>query len=153
MVTARADATPIERCRADNLDDLVRLRRMLWPEDDYAGEPPKWLTAGERNPAAFIARNNAGAAIGFAEANLRHDPVNGCDTSPVLFLEGIYVLPAYRRNGIAKALCEAVEAWGRSLGCSEFASDALLDNAAGHAFHAAVGFHERERVVVFRKLL
>jgi aminoglycoside 6'-N-acetyltransferase I len=143
----------IERCRAETLDDLLRLRRLLWPDDAYAGKPPTWLNSDDGNGLAFIARDRTGEAIGFAEATLRHDPVNGCDTSPVLFLEGIYVLPAHRRNGVAKAMCEAVEAWGRALGCSEFASDALLHNVAGHAFHAAAGFEERERVVAFRKLL
>lgn len=146
----------IELCGVDDLNDLVRLRRMLWPESteqDQLREVRERFDVGESDAIAFIARTDAGEAIGFAEAALRHDPVNGCDTSPVLFLEGIYVVPTQRRKGTAKSLCGAIEAWGRSLGCTEFGSDALLDNAAGHAFHTALGFKECERVVVFRKLL
>jgi aminoglycoside 6'-N-acetyltransferase I len=46
-----------------------------------------------------------------------------------------------------------VEAWARALGFTELGSDALIDNLASHAFHAALGFEERERVVAFRKRL
>lgn len=90
---------------------------------------------------------------GFAEASLRHDYVNGCETSPVAFLEGIYVAPEYRRRGIARALCDAVEEWALGHGCTEFASDAPIDNEESHQMHAALGFEEMERVVCFRKTL
>lgn len=84
---------------------------------------------------------------------MRHDYVNGCNSSPVLFLEGIYVRPVDRRKGIARLLCNAVADWGRSLGCVEFGSDALLENSASHALHTALGFEETQRVVFFRKPL
>ncbi|EBL5154416.1 GNAT family N-acetyltransferase [Salmonella enterica subsp. enterica serovar Dublin] len=45
-----------------------------------------------------------GVAIGFADASIRHDYVNGCDSSPVAFLEGIFVLPSFRQRGVAKQL-------------------------------------------------
>lgn len=105
----------IERCSIAARHDLVRLRRMLWPESttqDHLSELTDRFHAGESGMAVFIARTDAGEAAGFAEATLRHDPVNGCNTSPVLFLEGIFVLPDHRRRGVAKSLCEAVEAWG-----------------------------------------
>ena len=90
---------------------------------------------------------------GFAEVSLRSDYVNGCETSPVAFLEGIYVRPEHRRRGIGRALVAAVEQWGRERGCSELGSDALLDNHMSHRFHGGAGFEETERVVYFRKPL
>ena len=42
-------------------------------------------------------------------------------------------------------------ALARSRGCTEFASDRLLDNEASGAFHLAAGFEETERVVCYRK--
>ena len=102
---------------------------------------------------AFLVRDDAGAVIAMAEATLRRDYVNGCSTSPVAFLEGIYVRPAWRRQGAARLLCRAVEAWGKEQGCREFASDALLDNAVSHRMHQALGFEERERVVCYCKTL
>ena len=98
-------------------------------------------------------RRRCSIPVSIAEATLRHDYVNGCSTSPVSFLEGIYVRPAWRRQGAARLLCRAVEAWGRERGCREFASDALIDNQVSHLMHAALGFEERERVVCYCKPL
>ena len=146
----------IERCHFGDIDRLARLRAALWPgelEPTHRRELGERLSAGKGEAAVFLARSDADGAIGFAEATLRRDYVNGCDTTPVAFLEGIYVLPTYQRRGIAKSLCAAVEVWGRSLGCSELGSDAALANEDGHALHLALGFEERERVVFFRKQL
>ena len=99
----------------------------------------------------FIASSGSGEPLGFAEAAIRTDYVNGTETSPVAFLEGIYVVPEARRQGIAAELVDAVIDWGRDAGCRELASDALLDNETGHRAHRALGFEETERVVYFRK--
>jgi aminoglycoside 6'-N-acetyltransferase I len=144
----------IRACTGDDINDWTALRIALWPD-----ESPEDLRDGA---AALLSRDDAvnlvcrtaeGEAIGFAEAVLRRDYVNGCETSPVAFLEGIYVMPGHRREGIARELCDRVLDWARRLGCTEFASDALLENAASHAFHAAIGFEETERVVYFRRAL
>ncbi|MFV0922809.1 aminoglycoside 6'-N-acetyltransferase [Sphingomonas parapaucimobilis] len=118
----------------------LALRAALW--GDEAGEPP----GGDGNFVALVDDR----VIGFAEAAVRHDYVNGCDTSPVLFLEGLFVDPGHRRQGVAGALVAAVADWGRAQGCLEFASDAELENVDSHAMHRALGFVETERVVYFR---
>jgi aminoglycoside 6'-N-acetyltransferase I len=89
--------------------------------------------------------------IGFLEAAMRFDYVNGCEGSPVAFLEGIYVAPAFRKQGVARALIAAFEDWARGKGVKEMASDAEIDNRVSHAMHQALGFAETERVVYFRK--
>lgn len=101
----------------------------------------------------FVASGEDGTPAGFAEAAIRHDYVNGTESSPVAFLEGIYVRPSARRQGVARALVDAVERWAAERGCGELASDALLDNDASHAMHRGLGFEETERVVYFRKLV
>jgi aminoglycoside 6'-N-acetyltransferase I len=62
-------------------------------------------------------------------------------------------VPAARRRGIARALVESVTDWALQQGCSELASDSLLDSFAAHAAHRALGFEETERVVYFRRAL
>ena len=84
---------------------------------------------------------------------MRHDYVNGTRTSPVAFLEGIYVEPDHRGTGVARMLVMGVEAWGRQQGCSELASDTGIDNVVSQQMHEALGFSETQRVVFFRKLL
>ncbi len=144
----------IEKAGHEHLEDWVSLRVALWPGDSVEHHRAELaLFRSNENGIAFVAIDAEDYIIGFAEATLRHDYVNGCETSPVLFLEGIYVRPENRREGVAQALCQAVASWGRDAGCAEFASDALIDNLASHAFHAALGFVETRRVVYFRKLL
>lgn len=149
-------AATIAMATSTDVEPWAQLRAELWPHhsvESLRADLVRSFLSGNGDAAAFIARNAAGDAVGFAEATLRHDYVNGCSSSPVLFLEGIYVQPAERRSGIARALCAAVADWGKSLGCTEFASDAQLGNTASHALHAALGFAETQRVVFFRKPL
>jgi aminoglycoside 6'-N-acetyltransferase I len=139
----------------DDLTDWAGLRTMLWPDDDATSHRSDLIQflARPGNAIGLLARDSEGTALGFAEAALRVDYVNGCDTSPVAFLEGLFVIEASRRLGVSRGLIEAVEAWARSKGCRELASDAMLDNTAAQAVHANLDFEETERVVYFRKLL
>ncbi|QYU68823.1 GNAT family N-acetyltransferase [Leptolyngbya sp. 15MV] len=132
------------------------MRFALWPWDspaEHAEQAAEFYLRGKPDRAAFIALDPDGNAIGFAEATLRRDYVEGCDTSPVGFLEGIYIMPEARGRGVGRALSEAVADWARAQGCTEYASNALLDNHDSHAFHAAIGFAETERVVYFKRPL
>ncbi len=139
-----------------HLEPWTQLRSQLWPNgaiEVHREDLKRLFLSGNGDAIAFLAFNDAGGIIGFAEATLRHDFVNGCDSSPVLFLEGIYIRPQERRKGVGRLLCAAVAAWGRAQGCTEFGSDALLENVESQAFHLALGFGESERVVFFRKVL
>lgn len=146
----------IERASEFHRAAWTRMRQTLWPDEDsclLAIQAHQWLADPEAGQHAWLAIGDDDVPVGFAEAALRRDYVNGCDTSPVAFLEGLYVVPEHRRHGIARALVAEVEAWARTRGVSEFASDALLDNTANHAFHRAIGFEETDRVVYFRRAL
>lgn len=104
------------------------------------------------NTVLFLARDN-GTPVAVAQCGLRHDYVEGAKTSPVGFLEGIYVAPEYRRQGIAARLCRACEHWAVQKGCSEFASDCELQNTDSYQFHKKVGFAEAGRIICFLKRL
>jgi aminoglycoside 6'-N-acetyltransferase I len=143
----------IESVTLAGLEDWVALRQALWPWSQAEHRAEVAAILNKTDAVCFLARNDASLAIGFAEATLRCDYVNGCTTTPVGFLEGIYVKEGHRRRGVARALCRAVEEWVRAHGCSELASDAFLDNDTSHRMHGALGFAETERVVYFRKLL
>lgn len=110
------------------------------------------MAANPQRFAAFVAYAQA-EPLGLAEAAIRADYVNGAQSSPVGFLEGLYVAPQARRRGVARALVAEVSRWARAAGCGELASDAALANVASHAVHRALGFEETERVVFFRKPL
>lgn len=136
----------------EHLDAWAQLRHQLWDEEPasaHRAEVEEQLTDPERflNLVAL----GSGVVVGFAEASIRHEYVNGCEGSPVVYLEGIFVAPELRRQGLARRLSTAVADWGRAHGCREFASDAWHDDWDSHAFHLAAGFEETERVVYFRQ--
>ena len=91
--------------------------------------------------------------IGFAQCQLRHDYVEGTDSSTVGYLEGIYVADGYRKQGIARELLFACETWAKSKSCTEFASDCELENVQSLQFHLNVGFEEANRIICFTKKL
>lgn len=132
----------------------TRLRTRLWPE--WPADHPREIVAYFQDPparaACFVAEGEDGEVVGFAEVGLR-DYAEGCGTSPVGYLEGIYVDTGARRSGYARALVLACEAWARSRKCTEMGSDRALDNEVSGDFHVAVGFEEVERVVCYRKKL
>lgn len=135
--------------------DWLLLRRQLWPdcpESEHLAEMEAFL-AEPRRFGQFMAYDDAGAPVGLVEVAIRTDYVNGADTTPVAFLEGIYVAPNARRSGVARKLVAEAERWSLALGCTELASDAAMENTASHAMHAALGFLETERVVFFKKVL
>jgi len=130
----------------------AKFRHALWPEgslDDHANDIARILIGGDY--WGFVAIAN-GEAVGFAEVAVRRY-ANGCETSPVPFLEGIWVAPAARRRGIGRQLVAHVEGFAKALGFREIGSDALIENRASHRAHGAWGFAETERVVYFRKVL
>jgi|SRR5262245_12180918 len=145
----------VERCTPERLEDWVRMRKALWP-DETLEQHRRYATSllGRPDDAiVYLACEESGDSIAFAEATLRRDYVNGCGSSPVGFLEGIYVHPTHRKRGFARLLCQTLEEWARRMGCSEFASDVLLTNELGQLVHRALGFNETDRVVIYSKRL
>lgn len=101
--------------------------------------------------AAIVAIDDSEVPVGYVNVSIRHDYVAGVESSPAGFLEAVYVVPQRRKQGIAAALVREAEQWVLAQGCTEMGSDALLENADSHAFHAKLGFKEVERVVSFSK--
>jgi len=145
----------IERCTSIDHVGWLGLRQALWPHcsrAEHLSEMSSFIASPDRF-AQFVAYSSPGQAVGFIEASVRTDYVNGTSSSPVAFLEGLYVVPEARRKGIAASLVSTVCHWAQDVGCTELASDALLENETGYAVHRALGFQETERVVFFRRAL
>jgi len=141
--------------RADR-DEWVRMRSKLYPDADPE-EIDEWLDNAERGThrvgvAVFVADRGDGRLAGFVEIGLRNY-AEGCVTTPVAFLEGWYVDPDVRRQGLGARLVRTAEDWARARGLEEIASDTTLDNDASLRAHLALGFEEVERQFCFRKAL
>ena len=134
----------------------LRMRRALWPEhegESHAREIDQYFAGELREPVeVLIAFDGAGVPVGLAELSIRSH-AEGCATGRVAYLEGWYVEPHVRRTGLGRSLIAAAERWAIAQGCTEFASDAEIDNAISAAAHHALGFDEVERLRCFRKAL
>ncbi len=134
----------------------LRMRQALWPDygSGWHATEIEQFFAGKLNMPleVLLAVDDSGAAVGFAELNIRAY-AEGCFTERVAYLEGWYVEPDARRRGVGRALVTAAEAWARALGCTEFASDAEIDNDVSAAAHRALGFEETAQIRCFRKTL
>ena len=155
---APTDSTPKER-PYDTQSNAVRpgsrhdARHAALAEQARAELEPEFAALLDGDEAAVFLLFADGKAAGFAHCQLRHDYVEGTDSSPVGYLEGIYVEEALRRRGHARALLAACETWAAGRGCTEFASDCELGNEASRAFHLHAGFDEANRIVCFAKRL
>ena len=134
----------------------LRMRRALWPEDEgdsHAREIGEFFAGRLHMPLdVLLAFDENGNAVGFAELSIR-PYAEDCVTDRVAYLEGWYVEPHARRRGVGRALIVVAEKWAKSQGCTEFGSDALIDNHASAAAHRAVGFTETVQIRCFRKAL
>src|SRR6187551_901882 len=143
----------IERCSSLEQPGWLEMRVALWPDataDEHRGYMAICLAQPERY-LQLMMYDGKRAAIGFIEGSIRSDYVNGTESSPVGFVEGVYVVPAWRRRGVARQLFDAIADWARARGCRELASDALLENETSQRAHKAMGFRETDRVVYFTK--
>ena len=140
----------IRKAEFSDLPVLTDLALKLWPDHDREEMYEELASIMEKPDAAFFLAENASA---FAQCQLRYDYVEGTESSPVGYLEGIYVEENCRRKGLARELLAACENWARKQGCREFASDCELTNTQSLRFHLGLGFEEANRIICFTKKL
>lgn len=127
------------------------MRRALWPDCEDR-EADALLATPSTRSFVFVAEGSGGDLCGWAELGTR-PYAEGCTTSPVAYLEGIWVDEAHRRAGVARSLVDAALEWARRRGLSEMASDYAPDNGASAAFHSAAGFEVADRAICVRRLV
>ena len=131
---------------------LAELASRMWSSSAEELAPEFAELTASTEAACFLAVDGD-TPVGFAQCQLRHDYVEGCHSSPVGFLEGVYVAESHRGSGVARALLSVCEEWAKSVGCTEFASDCEIDNHASLAWHLKNGFCEMGRTIWFAKKL
>jgi aminoglycoside 6'-N-acetyltransferase I len=85
------------------------MRAALYGEDPSLLPEIEAFFAGHSPIAAvFVAEDRV--PVGFLELGLRNC-AEGCRTSPVAYVEGLYVAADYRRRKIGRSLIRAAEDW------------------------------------------
>ena len=131
--------------------EAAHLALLLWPNhtlEVFIQEMTQLIA--QPDAKIFLAYHET-ETIGFAQCQLRYDYVEGTSSSPVGYLEGIYVKEDFRKQGFAKKLVNACENWAKKKGCHEFASDCELVNEESLAMHLKLGFNEVNRIICFKK--
>ena len=138
--------------RESDLNEWFRLRKLLWDEnedEDHKAEMLDILGHAD-SQLVLVADSGNGSLIGFLEASIRPF-VEDCVSDHVGYLEGWYVQPELRRNGIGSELVRFAERWAKQKGCIEMASDAEVGNDSSLAAHTRLGYEETSRLIHLRK--
>jgi aminoglycoside 6'-N-acetyltransferase I len=139
-------------------DAWLRMRAALWPEEsegELADEIDQFLSESQSAPsslsAVFVCEDPAGRLTGFIELFLRNYAEGCVGITP--YIEGWYVDPDSRNQGVGRALMDAAQIWARTQGFVEIGSDTAIGNELSQNAHRGNGFEEVERIVIFRKSL
>lgn len=153
VVDDMISAVSLYKATRDNVTDIAQMAIKMWSDNTLEGLAEEFKAIVEGDESVIFMISIKDQTIGFAQCQLRHDYVEGTDSSPVGYLEGIFVEQEYRNKGYAKELLQKCEEWAKKKGCVEFASDCELNNKASLTFHLRMGFAEANRVICFTKKL
>jgi aminoglycoside 6'-N-acetyltransferase I len=143
----------IRRATGDDKPGWLQLRQRLWPD-----APIEYLNfdqdarLADPDYAVFVASTGEGNLVAFIETGLRGYG-EGCETSPVGYIEAWYVEEHVRGQNLGRDLVQLAEEWARQKGCQEMASDTWLENESSISAHLRLGYVEVERLVHFVKRL
>lgn len=135
-----------------DFSEWFNLRKLLWDEssDHEHKAEMRGIFEHTQTQLVLIVELKSGKLIGFLEASIRPF-VEDCHSEHVGYLEGWYVLPEYRRQGIGRVLVTTAENWARRHGCEEMASDSEIDNETSLQSHLKLGYEETSRLIHLRK--
>lgn len=134
-----------------HIGKLATMAVDLWPEEKFEVHRQFILSNLDLEDHVYFLATVEDKIAGFIYMSIRRDYVEGASSSPVGYVEGIYVKPAYRHKGIGRLLVTKGEEWAKSKGCREIASDILYHNTDSYNFHSKVGFREANRLICFIK--
>ena len=143
----------VKKAGHEDLAILAKLAVLMWQNHSINELMDEFSEILDNGKSQFFLKYENDLPIGFAQCQLRYDYVEGTSSSPVGYLEGIFVKEGYRNKGYAKELLAECEAWAKERGCHEFASDCEIDNINSFHFHKAMNFTEANRMICFTKRL
>ena len=106
----------IKRADREDAAVLAALAIQMWQDHDPDDLKEEFLDLIKCEYSACFLKYIGDIPIAFAQCQLRNDYVEGTDSSPVGYLEGIFVTEEYRKNGFAAELLAECEKWAKELG-------------------------------------
>ena len=143
----------ILKASKNDIEIIAKLAVRMWDENSVEDLSNEFSALLSKEDAQIFLKYENNIPVGFAQCQLRHDYVEGTETTPVGYLEGIFIMEGYRNRGYAKELLNECEKWAKDKGCKEIASDCEMDNDISFQFHMAMNFTEANRIICFTKKL
>jgi ribosomal protein S18 acetylase RimI-like enzyme len=138
-----AKSFSVRAARPTDVPALMRLKRMLAESENslhaVCASEADWLRDGfgpHPGFSAFVAEVG-GAIVGMATCSRR--AVTGWN-GPVVFLQDLFVEPAHRSGGVARALTARIAALAREIGSPIVELTVRADNPAAQKFYLRSGF-------------
>lgn len=141
----------IRKLGTEQIRDVVFMALDLWKEASYHDLNELFQKLTESKSDAVFIYQIENENVGFVHLSIRNDYVEGSNSSPVGYVEGVYVKPDFRARKIAKELVKSGEQWAKEKGCSQIGSDIEYDNHVSYKFHQKIGFKEANRLICFIK--
>ena len=143
----------IRKASKNDIRIIADLAVLMWDNNSVDELTDEFSDILSKDDAQIFLKYEDDTPVGFAQCQLRYDYVEGTETTPVGYLEGIFIMEGYRNRGYAKELLNKCEMWAKDKGCKEFASDCEIDNDISFRFHKDMNFTEANRIICFTKKL
>ncbi len=140
----------IRRVTLDDAYTVARLRQTMWdemrPQDNSNAAYREatfvyWYEALDTGRAVGWIAEQGVTPIGMAMLLLHHHPPRPTGEARRGYITSVYVAPEYRRQGVGRALMDAVIAYGRAEGLQRLE---LRTSEQGRALYERVGFMPQE---------
>lgn len=139
----------IIQAKTDHLYELTKLAKDLWPDNGFEELKEEFAEIIYSDQNKVFLYSIEKGTVAFIHLSIRTDYVEGSNFSPTGYIEGIYVLPAFRQQGISKRLFAEGKKWLLNKGCKQVGSDVEWNNQVSYEFHKSIGFKEASRLIAF----
>ncbi|XMB66551.1 GNAT family N-acetyltransferase [Mycoplasmatota bacterium zrk1] len=143
----------LRKINENDFEEWFSLVVCLWPDvlkDEMKTEFGQALTDNDQDIYLSIYGDKY---VGFINLSTRREYVEGSESSPVGYIEGIYVKEDYREKGVASKLVDKAILFCKERGYKELGSDTELSNVLSQKFHESIGFKKAEIIVHYIKEL
>ena len=114
----------IRGARPEDGEVWRELRTAHWPDgvEDHAREIAAFFAGTLAEPQAVFLAEGQGEVMAVMELSARSD-LPSLEGVKVGYVEGFYIVPKFRGQGLARQLLRTAQDWAREQGCPKFASD------------------------------
>ena len=141
----------VELISTQNIRTLTELTLELWSDSNFDEELEGWKSVlSSKEEMCYLAKDGT-HYIGFIHLSIRKCYVEGAESSPIAYIEALYVKEAFRKSGVARILVDKAEGWAIANHLLQIASDTEITNLGSIDFHLKAGFTETNRLVCFLK--